>query len=354
MFFKFIWNGKPDKIKRETLTRKYLDGGLNMLNLHNFVPALKITWLRRFYHNPHTPWAKLARTWIGPYDKVILLGSNYSKTIARKMDNKFWKEILDSWSTLIEGLSNHRKDLSLPIWYNTELSNHFLYCPKWYNAGIISIADLLTSNGDILTETDLNTIYNVKTNFLEYHRVIKYIKAFCNKVNDRSHMKPIYHSQTQILLRSQKGSKDFYNRLNNINVKKTTSYYSHWEQALKTKITEKDWKSIYQNCFKTVEDNDLVWFQYRLLNRILGTNEYLVKIKQKVNANCSFCKKETENITHLFIECNFVKKFWTDLKRNLHFSLGVDLNINPSDIIFGILDSNNKQAISDRMNRSHI
>ena len=196
-----------------------------------------------------------------------------------------------------------------------------------------------------MTETDLNTIYNVKTNFLEYHRVIKYIKAFCNKVNDRNHMKPIYHSQTQILLRSQKGSKDFYNRLNNINVKKTTSYYSHWEQALKTKITEKDWKFIYQNCFKTVEDNDLVWFQYRLLNRILGTNEYLVKIKQKVNANCSFCKKETENITHLFIECNFVKKFWTDLKRNLHFSLGVDLNINPSDIIFGILGSNNKKTI---------
>ena len=211
-----------------------------MLNLHNFVPALKITWLRRLYHNPHAPWAKLARTWIGPYDKVILLGSSYSKTIARKMDNKFWKEILDGWSTLVEGLSNHRKDLSLPIWYNTELSSHFLYCPKWYKAGMISIADLLTSNGDILTETDLNTIYNVKTNFLEYHRVIKYIKAFCNNVNDRNHMKPIYHSQTQILLRSQKGSKDFYTRLNNINVKKQTSCYSHWEQALKTKITEKD------------------------------------------------------------------------------------------------------------------
>ena len=88
-----------------------------------------------------------------------------------------------------------------------------------------------------------------------------------------------------------------------------------------------------------------MWFQYRLLNRILRTNEYLVKIKQKVNANCSFCKKETENITHLSIECNFVKKFWTDLKRNLHFSLGVDLNINPSDIIFGILGSNNKKNI---------
>ena len=91
--------------------------------------------------------------------------------------------------------------------------------------------------------------------------------------------------------------------------------------------------------------DDLVWFQYRLLNRILETNEYLVKIKQKVNANCNFCKEETESITHLFIECNFVKSFWTNLKRNLQCNLGVDLNINPSDIIFGILGTNNKKSL---------
>ena len=109
------------------------------------------------------------------------------------MDNKFWKEILDSWSALIEGIGNHRKNFSLPIWYNTELSNHYLYSPQWYKAGIISIADLLTSNGDILMETDFNTIYNVKTNFLKYHKVIRYVKDFCSNINDRNHMKPINH-----------------------------------------------------------------------------------------------------------------------------------------------------------------
>ena len=190
-----------------------------MLNLHNFVPALKITWLPRLYQNPEAPWAKLARTLIGPYDQVILLGSNYSKMIARKIDNKFWKIFLDSWRALIEGLGNHRKDLPLPIWYNTQLSNHYLYCPEWYKGGIISIADLLTSNGNIVTETDLNTVYNIKSTFLEYHRVIRSIKAFCSNINDQNHMKPIYHSQTEILLRSQKGSKDFYNKLNNTNIK---------------------------------------------------------------------------------------------------------------------------------------
>ena len=127
-----------------------------------------------------------------------------------------------------------------------------------------------------MTETDLNTIYNVKTNILEYHRVIRSIKTFCSNINDPNHMKPIYHSQNEILLRH----------------KKLTSYYSYWEQALKTKIIEKQWKSIYRNCFKTVENNDLVWFQYKLFNRILGTNKYLVKIKQKVISKCNLCKKK--------------------------------------------------------------
>ena len=39
MFFKFIWNGKLDKIKWKTLTKKYLDGGLNMLN-YKILPQL--------------------------------------------------------------------------------------------------------------------------------------------------------------------------------------------------------------------------------------------------------------------------------------------------------------------------
>ena len=63
-----------------------------MFNLQSFIPALKITWLRRLYHYPHAPYAKLAQTFIGPYDMAILLLSNYSKSIARKMDNKVWNE----------------------------------------------------------------------------------------------------------------------------------------------------------------------------------------------------------------------------------------------------------------------
>ena len=153
MFYNFIWKGKPDKIKRETIAQKYLDRGLNMLNLDTFVRALKSTWIRRLYLNPKAPWATLATTLLGPLNRLFLLGSSYSTDIARKMGNKFWIDTLRSWSALTEKLGVKNKDLSLPIWNNTNFSNFFL--PRWYNAGIVSIGDILNANGDILTETEL-------------------------------------------------------------------------------------------------------------------------------------------------------------------------------------------------------
>ena len=45
MFYNFIWSGKPDKVKRKTLSKHYFDGGLNMIDLSNFISAIKVTWI---------------------------------------------------------------------------------------------------------------------------------------------------------------------------------------------------------------------------------------------------------------------------------------------------------------------
>jgi hypothetical protein len=40
-FFKFLWNGKRDKVKREILTNSYEDGGLKMIDIKLVCQALK-------------------------------------------------------------------------------------------------------------------------------------------------------------------------------------------------------------------------------------------------------------------------------------------------------------------------
>ena len=47
MMYNFIWDGKPDKIKREILTSDYDKGGLRMIDIEKFIWSLKISWVKR-------------------------------------------------------------------------------------------------------------------------------------------------------------------------------------------------------------------------------------------------------------------------------------------------------------------
>ena len=49
LFFNFIWDGKPEKIKRNTLIADFEDGGLKMIHLQQFNAYLKISWIKRFF-----------------------------------------------------------------------------------------------------------------------------------------------------------------------------------------------------------------------------------------------------------------------------------------------------------------
>ena len=46
LFYKCMWNKKPDKIKREIMVQKLEDGGLNMPDVKQSIKSLKISWIR--------------------------------------------------------------------------------------------------------------------------------------------------------------------------------------------------------------------------------------------------------------------------------------------------------------------
>ena len=50
MFYDYLWNKGPDKIKRAVVIQ-YQDGGLRMINVGIFIKSLKLTWLRRVLLN---------------------------------------------------------------------------------------------------------------------------------------------------------------------------------------------------------------------------------------------------------------------------------------------------------------
>ena len=45
MLYNFLWDGKPDKIKRNIAKQKLENGGIAMIDIELFDKALKMTWI---------------------------------------------------------------------------------------------------------------------------------------------------------------------------------------------------------------------------------------------------------------------------------------------------------------------
>ena len=54
--FKFIWNNKPDKVKRTTVIGKLGNGGLKIIDIQNYFMSLKASWVSRLVSNQLVNW----------------------------------------------------------------------------------------------------------------------------------------------------------------------------------------------------------------------------------------------------------------------------------------------------------
>ena len=55
--YNFLWDGKGDKIKRDTMISDYEQGELKMVDVKIFSKALKATWIKKYLdQNNHAKW----------------------------------------------------------------------------------------------------------------------------------------------------------------------------------------------------------------------------------------------------------------------------------------------------------
>ena len=100
---------------------------------------------------------------------------------------------------------------------------------------------------------------------------------------------------------------------------------------------QSDWKGIYLLPRKVTIDTKLPIFQYKLLNNILYLNKHLFMFRKEDTKHCSFCKLQDRTINHLFVECNYSKNFWRDLKTYCQPSFSLPL-LCPQSATFGFFD----------------
>ena len=58
-----------------------------------------------------------------------------------------------------------------------------------------------------------------------------------------------------------------------------------WQGKFDLALNDKIWHTIYKICFKTVCDNSVIWFQYKILFGILATKDFLFTRMKIVESN---------------------------------------------------------------------
>ena len=79
-------------------------------------------------------------------------------------------------------------------------------------------------------------------------------------------------------------------------------------------------------------------FQYKILNNILYLNKQLFIFNKKDTKLCSYCKLQDETINHIFVECKFAIKLWSDLRHYCQNSFVIPI-LNPQSAIFGFFET---------------
>ena len=96
MAYNFLWNNKPDRMKRCETELRIEKGGLNMPDIETFWLSLKLTWSRRLM-SPSCLWQKILHVNLlfCNHDMVDIWfgGPTLLRKVAGKMPNDFWKEI---------------------------------------------------------------------------------------------------------------------------------------------------------------------------------------------------------------------------------------------------------------------
>ena len=78
-------------------------------------------------------------------------------------------------------------------------------------------------------------------------------------------------------------------------------------------------------------------FQYKVLSSILFTNTKLFKIGFIAEDKCSFCKSDSETLSHLLFDCIKTKGFWRDFE-SYFYSLSKEfVHLTLKDVIVGII-----------------
>ena len=140
MLFKFIWNGKNDKIRRTKICQSYENDGIKMVDVDLFVASLKCSWIKRLQSNSVADRKCVIGSRNSLNKRIENLswhGTSMLKSLAKKTGNKFLADVLHAWARFVDSYKYTPESFtSEVIWCNDILKYKCSINKKWSSRGL--------------------------------------------------------------------------------------------------------------------------------------------------------------------------------------------------------------------------
>jgi exonuclease III len=336
--YEFVWDGKGDKIKRDTLIGDYIDGGYRMPDLITYSQALKVAWLKRVTQYSGTWSDQIMRTLpTGNMEYFMSCEINFADIPKKPCKGSIWNEILLQWC-LINQSNNHKRKKTLEdlleenIWWNSNIKvgNKVVEYKNWIKKGIVTTNQLYKSDGEILGHKEFEGKYGLKVNMVEFYGITTAVKKnWNNQVHQATTItettrQPSILEMTNV---KEKTSRVIYRHQIKIKCIKPERAKNKWEEDIGRPIEDPTWRSHLTKTRKLTISSKLLSWLYRYNLRDIQYNSKLYKMGLSDSELCQFCGKETERILHLYWECPMIRKLWENLELlhniKIHIPLGL-------------------------------
>uniref|UniRef100_A0A8C6WYS4 Reverse transcriptase domain-containing protein n=1 Tax=Neogobius melanostomus TaxID=47308 RepID=A0A8C6WYS4_9GOBI len=336
--FNFIWRNKCHYISKDDMIKSYQDGGGNAIDFDTMNGILKLKWLKTWLNNIHSIWYFIPNMLFNKMGGIhFLLKCDFEMSKLPVKLSDFHQQVLLYWKLIFKhNFTPHNS----PIWNNRyiTINRKSVYFDEWFSQGVWAVAHFLNDDGCILQYEGFCEKFQIHCTKRKYNQLVKAIP-----LSVRSMVKQdIFYSNTSPKLRHLwiEGS-DFCDPKCNNKFLRCYLLNCSYPNSIKRSYILKDYKKEEIIRIRTKYLSFPIPFkmkeiQFKILNKIYPTNEFIKHRFKIETGKCIFCNTENEDLDHLFYSCNVIQSFWQDFQRWLQ-SKGIQFaTLTTNEIKFGI------------------
>jgi len=326
ILFKFLWNNKPDKIRRDVMCSDYSSGGIKYPNMTMYITASKIAWIKRILSDSNM--LNIAKYFFPHLKDIkhVLLKCNLKKDDLRLYvkytELSIIYEMFYCWCDV-----NYRKWHSGTLFTeeivffnsNVRINNKPVVNMNCIRHNVIRVKDFMIDCILFMTFDEFKHKYGPIINYLEFYGIVNCIKSSINNAHLASTVRSVSIPRIispNIMFESNKPQKYVYLKLTNSNYTLLDNLSIKWSEMIPNIIvTPIMLYDLFRVIYKTTIDNRMRSFMWKYFHLRLYLNPELKRINIIDFDTCTFCHCNIETYQHLFFHCSHVHELWTEFNK---------------------------------------